>query len=245
MNNNSYRDMLNSPEEVNSFALHLLRDQLLPNLLQQDYSNIAYWAGKELARQFPLDTIEDITLFFRTAGFGDLALSSQNKDQQTWRLRGSITRERIDQNPRADFGLETGFLAQQLESQTGAVAEGSYRIVGKHRGVVIPILTDLTQNIKQQSPSQEVAMRNTFLEDATRLTESDQLDDTDFDEEVRYERQAVPNPDRTQVEVEAATAEEVVPESTSASQTFNYDQSVTDSLLAFHFNRQSENHSES
>ena len=42
--------------QVNSFALSLLRDGLLVNLLQEDYPHILYWAGKEIARQFPTES---------------------------------------------------------------------------------------------------------------------------------------------------------------------------------------------
>ena len=45
------------------FALTLLRDRLLPELLQDDQSEIIYWAGKTLARDVDLHGISAIEAF--------------------------------------------------------------------------------------------------------------------------------------------------------------------------------------
>lgn len=41
---------------VPSFGLDLLRDYLIPELLGDEAPHIMYWAGKDLARKFPLDS---------------------------------------------------------------------------------------------------------------------------------------------------------------------------------------------
>ena len=47
------------------FALTLLRDRLLPELLQDDQSEIIYWAGKTLVRDVDLHGISAIRNFFQ------------------------------------------------------------------------------------------------------------------------------------------------------------------------------------
>ncbi|WEV54115.1 YslB family protein [Leuconostocaceae bacterium ESL0723] len=168
MNNQSYRQMLKENQDVNTFAVTLLRDALLSNLLQSDYDSITYWAGKELARQFPLETLDDIKTFFYAAGLGEILLSAQSSTKQTWRLSGVIVDQRLKINPdqRADFSLEAGFLAQQLESQTGTIAEASYHYAGRNKGITIVVVTDLNQKVDRANPSQQVALRDNFLQQA-------------------------------------------------------------------------------
>ena len=80
------------------FSSELLRDALLPELLGKE-NNILYWSGKRLARIFPLAKDEDLPIFF---------------EQAEWRMQ---------LNPKADFLLEAGFLAETIQLQLGFVTE--------------------------------------------------------------------------------------------------------------------------
>lgn len=101
-------------QEFDNFSLILLRDYLLPELLQNDESEIIYWAGKSLAMKFKLTSIDDIQRFFISAGFGNLTKTDQKSIEQTWILDGPVIKERLENNLDASFSLETGFLAQQI-----------------------------------------------------------------------------------------------------------------------------------
>ena len=101
----------------------MLRDHLLPDLLTDDLSDITYWAGKNLAREFPLKGISAVINFFNDAGFGTLNIESQKATSQKWFLTGSLVETRMTESSKPDFFLEAGFLAQQTEQQIGSSAE--------------------------------------------------------------------------------------------------------------------------
>lgn len=147
MRTNDYKTILSHDLNVNSFAVALLRDGLIANLLKEDYPHITYWAGKELARQFPLSTLSDEAEFFNNAGFGELELRSQDSKKQIWMLRGALVDQRLARDRFADFSLEAGFLAQQLETQTGAIAEATFHFAKKHEYVEFEVITDLEQTV--------------------------------------------------------------------------------------------------
>ncbi|EMG27494.1 hypothetical protein LFLEISCH_10664 [Listeria fleischmannii subsp. fleischmannii LU2006-1] len=51
--------------QIPSFGLEILRDYLIPELLGEEAPHILYWAGKDLARKFPLESLEEINSFFK------------------------------------------------------------------------------------------------------------------------------------------------------------------------------------
>ncbi|MGO2908867.1 MAG: YslB family protein [Leuconostoc citreum] len=163
MNINDYDKILQTNFQVNSFALTLLRDGLLKNLLQEDYPHILYWAGKEIARQFPTDALASVVDFFKNAGFGDLEIASQDSKNQHWSLTGDLVQQRLARDKTADFSLEAGFLAQQLEVQTGAIAEATFKIMKKNIGVSFEVVTDLNETVDVSDIKQRVAARESFL----------------------------------------------------------------------------------
>ena len=74
-NNSSIDQEMNKQlcdDTVSIFSKELLRDILLPDLLGKDHSQILYWSGKQLARKFPLNNVEDIIDFFLNAGCGEI-----------------------------------------------------------------------------------------------------------------------------------------------------------------------------
>ncbi|MBM7644753.1 putative hydrocarbon binding protein [Scopulibacillus daqui] len=116
------------PEHYNdtaipAFGYELLRDALLPELLGEELSSILYWSGRKLARQYPLDTIDDIQAFFEYAAWGQLSVISQQKDKIIFDLTSELVEARMKDNPNASFSLEAGFLAEQLQRQLNCTAE--------------------------------------------------------------------------------------------------------------------------
>ncbi|MCT0020516.1 YslB family protein [Weissella cibaria] len=126
--------------EMNVFALTLLRDRLLPELLQDDESEIIYWAGKALARDVDLTGVMALETFFMDAGFGFLTLTSKKPTEQVWRLDGPVVSARFDENNHASFALEAGFLAQQTQQQLGTGAEAQWE--ANKQTVVITVMTE-------------------------------------------------------------------------------------------------------
>lgn len=79
-------DLENFNETTSLFGYELIRDVLIPNLLGTDTHEILYWAGKELARQYPLQNRQDISRFFDKAGFGLIELNKEQRNKQIYTL---------------------------------------------------------------------------------------------------------------------------------------------------------------
>jgi hypothetical protein len=112
-----------TPLMVPVFGQELLRDLILPDLLGKEEPQILYWAGKQLARKFPLTSIIEIVNFFKDAGWGHLALIRENKHYMEFELSGELIKRRYELNSNCHFQLEAGFLAQQVELQKKLTSE--------------------------------------------------------------------------------------------------------------------------
>ncbi|AMX82695.1 hypothetical protein GS3922_02830 [Geobacillus subterraneus] len=108
---------------LSAFGAELLRHSLLPELLGKDGAALLYWAGKQLARRYPLATMEDIAVFFERAGWGTLSADEERKDELHIELSGPIVSARLSLYDSCTFQLEAGFLAQQIEQQKRFVTE--------------------------------------------------------------------------------------------------------------------------
>ncbi|KMT61001.1 hypothetical protein X560_0421 [Listeria fleischmannii 1991] len=124
--------------QIPSFGLEILRDYLIPELLGEEAPHILYWAGKDLARKFPLESLEEINSFFKEASFGDLELIKEKKDELRLLLSGNQVLKRFSLEENPTFKLEAGFLAEQIQKQLGFYAEAYDEVnVRKKEAVLI------------------------------------------------------------------------------------------------------------
>lgn len=108
------------PSHVTSFGYELIRDHVLTSILGKHEKDILYWAGKELARKFPLYSMEEATTFFLEAGWGTLILEKVTKDSAFYKLETSnLPQNGISRSHR----LEAGFLAEQQQKVGGYLTE--------------------------------------------------------------------------------------------------------------------------
>jgi predicted hydrocarbon binding protein len=116
---------MNSEEfrTVTVFGYELLREVLLPEILGKDTPEILYWAGKRIARKYPLKTFDEIVDFFSNASWGDLSLKNETKDELEFELISPLLVSRVKSKAEHFFQLEAGFLAEQIELQKEVVAE--------------------------------------------------------------------------------------------------------------------------
>lgn len=134
---------LNLVDEISPFfGQTLVRDVLIPNLLGSQTNEILYWAGKEMARQYPLCSIEDTILFFERAGFGNLELQKRDKHTIVYRLTGTFVESRLNVVDDLSFNLETGFLAEQIQQQESIYTEAFYELQPKKQAVTITLKQD-------------------------------------------------------------------------------------------------------
>jgi hypothetical protein len=120
---------------VPSFGYELIREELLTNILGMDAPEILYWSGKHLARKHLLQNLNEISAFFEEAGWGDLTVKKESKNELLFELSSPLIKRRLLLKPEAHFKLEAGFLAQQIESQIGMIAE-AYEQIQKKAGFV-------------------------------------------------------------------------------------------------------------
>ncbi len=132
MSQKRYDQLLHSHQGL---ANGTLRDIILPAILGKEADDMLYWIGKDLAQQYPVATHDDLVILTQQLGFGDLTLQRHDKVSQIWRLGGPIVNERIQRGgEQTSFGLECGFLAQEIEFQLGTVAEA--KINDRHHETV-------------------------------------------------------------------------------------------------------------
>ncbi|MDQ0157355.1 YslB family protein [Robertmurraya andreesenii] len=112
------------PDTIPAFGYELLREVVLPSILGKETSSILYWAGKDLARKFPLQNLDEVIDFFAKAGWGSLTIKDESKNEIQAELSSSVISERLSKkDSTTTFQLEAGFLAQQIENQRNVVAE--------------------------------------------------------------------------------------------------------------------------
>lgn len=108
---------------VPAFGNELLREVILPDIFGKEYEGILYWAGKNLARKYPITSNEELIFFFLDCGWGKLELQKEKTTELTFELTGTLVDKRLKHIDNSSFHLEAGFLAMQLENQIGKLTE--------------------------------------------------------------------------------------------------------------------------
>lgn len=99
----------------------ILKDHVLPSILGKHEDEILYWAGKSVARKFPVFSLDEIPDFFQEAGWGPLAFSDAKmpKDEM-WLL---LPQEDVTLIENRSYQLEAGFIAEQFQKLNGFLTE--------------------------------------------------------------------------------------------------------------------------
>ncbi|WP_318765846.1 YslB family protein [Lactiplantibacillus carotarum] len=164
MSNAFYSQFAGNSIQASIFSVEVLRDALIPNLLGDESSGILYWAGKDLARQFPVASTEDLVTFFEQAGWGHLVLVKATKDLITYELTGEPVARRSATIKDPDFMLETGFLAEQAVHQSSCVSEAKITFQNRMR-LKIAVTVDHNQPITNHDPETPIEIVRPQVED--------------------------------------------------------------------------------
>ncbi|MGD6816784.1 YslB family protein [Metabacillus sp. 84] len=121
---------------VPAFGHEMLREILLPEILGQEYPSLLYWAGRKLARHFPLETAEELPRFFLQSGWGTLTLLHRKQGEMEFELTSDLILTRFQAQKEPSFQLEAGFLAEQVQT-IGKHAAEAYEQVKRRSGKVI------------------------------------------------------------------------------------------------------------
>ncbi|CAM3033555.1 YslB family protein [Lactiplantibacillus plajomi] len=151
MSNDFYSQFAGNAIRTSVLSVEVLRDALIPNLLGDESSGILYWAGKDLARQFPLGSTDDLVTFFEQTGWGHLVLIKATDTVITYELTGEPVARRSAAVKKPDFMLETGFLAEQAVQRFGCVSEAEITFQNRMR-LRISVTVDHQQPLTNADP---------------------------------------------------------------------------------------------
>src|SRR5690625_1266317 len=84
----------------------VLRYISLPNLLGSETDTVLYFLGKELARSFHLESLEDIYIISEKLGWGKMELLKERKSYLLFTLMSDELVRRIKSPLKLDFRLE-------------------------------------------------------------------------------------------------------------------------------------------
>ncbi|WP_028982758.1 YslB family protein [Sporolactobacillus terrae] len=134
---------------VPAFGYELIRNLLIPELLNKETAPILYWSGRKLARRYPLENEQQIIDFFTRAGWGHLQQVSQSKNKTTFECSSALVEARIKDFPNTDsFSLESGFIAEQIQHQTGCVTETYMEVKnGRQKKIVFQVKWDAKDHV--------------------------------------------------------------------------------------------------
>lgn len=99
----------------------IIRDHVLPNILGKHENEILYWAGKDVARKFPIFAVDELPEFFKEAGWGHLTFfEGKTPKDETWLLLQQTDQTLLENR---SYQLEAGFIAEQFQKVNGFFTE--------------------------------------------------------------------------------------------------------------------------
>lgn len=141
MNKDFYRQVLSS-QTGTTLGNELLRDILIPSLVGNN-DDIMYWAGKLLARKLLLTTDNDLRLFFKYAGWGNLKHIKAKKEEHLFEINGKPIEVRFHATDKPDFQLEAGFIAETFQLHSNLATEAKIEKIDHSKSLVtIQVIID-------------------------------------------------------------------------------------------------------
>lgn len=132
---------------VPAYGYELIREILIPELLGRETPDLLYWAGKRIARLFPLQAIEEAYAFFQKVGWGNLEVVKQTKNEITYHLSSELIEKRLKEKGKCTFQLEAGYLAQQYEQTKNVITEAFEDPKRKNHKVTITVRWDSKDSV--------------------------------------------------------------------------------------------------
>ncbi|CDO01699.1 hypothetical protein BN988_00138 [Oceanobacillus picturae] len=97
----------------------ILRYIGLPEIFGSESDTLLYFMGRNLARKFALETMEDIYDIVEKLGWGKLELVKEKKKELVFQLMADSVAQRLQAPLNTDFRLEAGFLAEAVQRLVG------------------------------------------------------------------------------------------------------------------------------
>lgn len=93
----------------------VLRYISLPNLLGAESQTLLYYMGKNLARSFEFNSLDDVYFIFEKLGWGFLEPTKEKRNELLFSLMSDSVARRLHSNLAKEFRLEAGFLAETVQ----------------------------------------------------------------------------------------------------------------------------------
>lgn len=126
-------------QAVPLFSYHIIRDHILPSIVGEYQTSILYWAGKNLANQFTLTSLEECVDLFLELGWGYLEREHSNLHVQRFNLNSPFFISRNISDNESTFALECGFLAQTLANIEEKDTEGEFKVITKQQAAFVQL----------------------------------------------------------------------------------------------------------
>jgi predicted hydrocarbon binding protein len=120
---------------IPAFGYELIREILIPELLGKETPEILYWAGKHIARKFPLLSINEVISFFQEAGWGYLKVMKEDKHGMEFELSSALISRHLELKTESCYKLEAGFIAEQVQSHKKVRTEAYEEVMKKNRSI--------------------------------------------------------------------------------------------------------------
>ncbi|WP_264189832.1 YslB family protein [Bacillus carboniphilus] len=130
-----------------AFGYELIRNELISDMLGKQSNQMLYWAGKSLARKYPLSSIEEVQSFFTLAGWGNLSLTTQKKNEVEFELTSPLISKRFQIEKDLTYKLEAGFLAEQIQQMNGSITETYEKMKSRAKKVTFTVKSDVKDPI--------------------------------------------------------------------------------------------------
>ncbi|WHX27678.1 YslB family protein [Virgibacillus halodenitrificans] len=93
----------------------ILRYLGLPEILGTESNTLLYFLGRNLARKFEFNSMEDIAHLFEQLGWGYLEIVKEKKETIIFQLMSDAIVQRLKAPIDTEFRLEAGFLAEAYQ----------------------------------------------------------------------------------------------------------------------------------
>lgn len=101
----------------------ILRYIGLPTVLGQEKDTILYFIGRNLARQFEMNSLDDVRYIYKKLNWGQLELIKEKNNQLSFHLMADEIVHRIKSSIETEFRMEAGFLAEAVQKIYGKGSE--------------------------------------------------------------------------------------------------------------------------
>lgn len=101
----------------------ILRYIGLPAILGQEKDTILYFIGRNLARQFEMNNLDDLRYIYQKLHWGQLELIKEKKNQLSFHMMADEIVHRLQSSIDTEFRMEAGFLAEAVQKIYGRGCE--------------------------------------------------------------------------------------------------------------------------